>query len=69
MDMHILINVLSALMAAVSGALVVANVFVMIATLLHKRRAAMRFLAHFSRVVTMLRLSDSYTPSRPYRTR
>ncbi|MBM7405676.1 MULTISPECIES: hypothetical protein [Sphingomonas] len=67
--MDFLINSLSAVMATVAGALILANVLVVLATLLHQRRAAMRFLSHFSKVVSMLRLSDSFTQSRPYRHR
>ena len=65
--MQFLVDALSAMMAVVAVALVSANVLVMVATLVHKRKAAMRFLAHFSRAVMMLRLSDSISPSRPYR--
>lgn len=64
---QILVTVLSALMATVIGALVLANIFVVSATILHKRQVAMRFLSHFTRAVILLRLSDSYAPSRPYR--
>lgn len=67
--MNVLIDALSALMVFVSSALVGANLLVVIATILHKRRAAMRFLAHFSRAVSLLRLSDGVFPSRPYRHR
>jgi len=67
MQMSILINILSALMGFIGGSLVAANFYVVIATAFHKRRSAMRFLSHFSRVVSLLRLSDSVTPSRPYR--
>lgn len=69
MTLNIMIDILSALMATISGVLVFANLFVIAATLLHKRRFAMRFLSHFTRAVTLLRLSDSYKPSRPYRLR
>lgn len=67
MQLHILVDVLSALMAFVAGMLVSANVYVVIASLLHKRKSAMRNLAQFSRVVMLLRLSDSVSPSKPYR--
>lgn len=65
--MQILISALSALMAATASALVSANVLVIVATALHKRRAAMRFLSHFTRVIGLLQLGDSANPSRPYR--
>lgn len=65
--MQLLIDALSATLAFVGVALVAANVFVMIAAALHQRKYAMRVLAHFSRAVMLLRLSDSVNPSRPYR--
>lgn len=66
MNMDLLINLLSAMMVAVGALLIFANIFVIIATLLHRRHSAMRMLAPFARAVTMLRLGDSYSPSRPY---
>jgi hypothetical protein len=68
-QMQILVDALSAMMAVVAIALISANLYVMVATALHKRKSAMRFLSHFSRAVMFLRLSDSITPSRPYRRR
>lgn len=67
--MQLLIDALSAVMALTAGSLVAANVFVIVATLLHRRRFAMRFLSHFTRAVTLLRLSDTFGASRPYRHR
>ena len=69
MQLQILVDALSAMMALVAVALISANIYVMVATALHRRQSAMRFLAHFSRAVMMLRLSDSGNPSRPYRRR
>jgi hypothetical protein len=67
--MQVLIITLSALIGVVAGALTVANIYVVVETARHRRREAMRFLAHFSRAVMMLRLSDSISPSKPYRNR
>jgi hypothetical protein len=69
MSVHILINTLSVVLAFVAGSLISANLFVLVATLLHRRKSAMRFLSHFSRAIMMLRLSDSVTPSRFHRQR
>lgn len=66
MQMQMLVTVLSALMAITATALVSANVFVIVFTIMHKRQIAMRFLSNFSRVVGLLRLGDSANPSRPY---
>ena len=67
--MQMLIDALSAAMVTIAVLLISANIFVIVASLFHKRKTAMRFLAHFSRAVMFLRLSDSVNPSRPYRTR
>ncbi|WP_107717806.1 MULTISPECIES: hypothetical protein [unclassified Novosphingobium] len=67
MTVRLLIDILSALTATVSFFLIAANLFVIVMTILHKRRLAMRVLFPFSRAVAMLRMSDSYRPSRPYR--
>ncbi|WP_139198095.1 hypothetical protein [Sphingomonas gellani] len=65
--MQVLIDALSAVMATVSLSLIAANVFVIVATIFHRRRVAMHLLAHFARVIALLRLSDGTAPSRPYR--
>jgi hypothetical protein len=63
--MHIFIDVMSLFIAALSSALVAANVFVVVATSLGKRRCAMRILGPTARFVMMLRLTGGMAPIQP----
>jgi hypothetical protein len=64
-----IISILVSVAAALIGMLIIANVYVVLATITHRRRRAMKVLSHFSGAVMLLRLSDSVNPSRPYRRR
>ena len=60
-----MINVLASLFGIVAGLLVVANVAVLVATLLRRRDVAVRLLLPLSRVLGMLRLGDESPSDRP----
>lgn len=57
--MSIVIETLAVGLATVAGALAVGNVFVIGASILHRRKDAMRALQPFSRIVSLLLLSDT----------
>lgn len=69
MNITMIISILVAVAAGVIGMLILANVYVVLSTVTHRRRRAMKVLSHFSGAVMLLRLSDSVNPSRPYRRR
>jgi hypothetical protein len=53
------IETVATALAAVSGLLFAGNVFVLGASLMHRREAALRALKPFYRIVSLLLLSDS----------